>query len=248
MALGGDRLVARVCLAAALLAGCESLPGRPTESDRPIRPSQVKDFAQLYAQNCAGCHGAGGTLGAALPLDHPVYLALVDDASLRQVIARGVPGTAMPMFASSEGGFLTDEQIDILISAMRQRWGRPGVLAGAVPPPHTSTAPGDARRGADVYAASCQPCHGADGTSGPKAGSIVDGAYLALVSDQALRTLIIAGRPDLGHPDWRTYPQGPLTAEQVSDVVAWLVAKRSNLGGQRYARSSREDTGGGAEP
>ncbi len=58
----------------------------------------------------------------------------------------------------------------------------------------------------------------------------MDRAYLALVSDQALRTLIIAGRPDLGHPDWRSYVPGrPLSAQQVSDLVAWLAAKRQTV-------------------
>ena len=70
---------------------------------------------------------------------------------------------------------------------------------------------------------------GRDGTGGPSGGAIVDRAYLALVSDQALRTLVIAGRPDLGHPDWRgDGRRAPMTANQVSDVVAWMVAKRAD--------------------
>jgi hypothetical protein len=58
----------------------------------------------------------------------------------------------------------------------------------------------------------------------------VDASYLALVSDQNLRTTVIAGRPELGAPDWRGDVAGkPLSAEQVSDVVAWLAAQRDNL-------------------
>jgi hypothetical protein len=57
-----------------------------------------------------------------------------------------------------------------------------------------------------------------------------------LVSDQALRTSIIAGRRDLGHPDWRGYPPGqPLTAQQVADVVAWLASKRTRFVPGNYA-------------
>ena len=233
-------VIARVSLAAALLAGCDALPGRPTDADRPLRPSQVKDFAQLYSQNCSGCHGADGKFGPALPLDNPVYLALVDDASLRRAIAQGVPGTAAPPLARSAGGVLTDEQIDILINGIRQRWGRPDAVAGAAPPPYAGDGAGDATRGREVYATSCTSCHGADGTGTAKVGSIVDASYLALVSDQALRTLVIAGRPDLGHPDWRGYPPGqPLTAAQVSDVVAWLAAQRAKFPGQPYAQDAR---------
>jgi cytochrome c oxidase cbb3-type subunit 3 len=42
-----------------------------------------------------------------------------------------------------------------------------------------------------------------------------------------LRSIVIAGRPELGHPDWKNDVAGqPLTAGQVSDVVAWLASKR----------------------
>ena len=51
------------------------------------------------------------------------------------------------------------------------------------------------------------------GGAAPKGGSVVDASYLALVSDQYLRTTVIAGRTDLGMPDWREYVKGqPMTA------------------------------------
>jgi len=47
------------------------------------------------------------------------------------------------------------------------------------------------------------------------------------VSAQSLRTTMIAGRPDLGAPDWRgDVPGRPMSPDDVSDVVAWLAAKR----------------------
>ena len=212
-----------------LAVGCDSLPGTPTEADRPLRPSQVTDFTVLYRDSCAGCHGADGRFGAALPLAHPVYLALVDDEALRRVIANGVPGTSMPPFARSAGGALTDAQVDVLIEGIRQRWARPDVLGNDRPPPYAAVGAGDAVRGATVYDEYCASCHGRDGAGGPRAGSIIDRAYLALVSAQGLRTLVVAGRPDLGHPDWRTYAgRAPMTAEDVSDVVAWMVTKRAD--------------------
>jgi len=56
---------------------------------------------------------------------------------------------------------------------------------------------------------------------------IVDRAYLTMVSDQSLRTTVIAGRPDMGAPDWRSnVPGQPMSPEDISDVVAWLVAQR----------------------
>ncbi len=158
-------------------------------------------------------------------MNNPVYLAIVDDASMRRVIAGGVSGTAMPPFAQSAGGDLTDHQIDLLIAGIRKTWtGVPDAAPGA--PPYFSSAPGDSNSGAQVYATNCQSCHGPDGKGGP-AGSIVDAGYLSLVSNQYLRTIVIAGRPDLGHPDWKHDAAGkPLTPAQVSDVVAWLSSKR----------------------
>ena len=77
-----------VVLVMALLAGCDSLPGKPKESDRPINPSQVKTFAALYGENCAGCHGAGGSFGAACDWPIRPTRRLVDDATLTRTSAR----------------------------------------------------------------------------------------------------------------------------------------------------------------
>jgi cytochrome c oxidase cbb3-type subunit 3/ubiquinol-cytochrome c reductase cytochrome c subunit len=86
-----------------------------------------------------------------------------------------------------------------------------------------------------VFAAACASCHGPGGAGGPKAGSLVDGSFLGLVSDQGLRTTVIAGRPDIDHPDWRGDATGaPLTGAQVSDVVAWVASKRPATPGAPY--------------
>ncbi len=218
----------------ALALGCDSLPGRPRPESRPLRPSEVTDFATLYAENCAGCHGSDAAPGAAIALADPVYLAFADDAALRSATARGVPGTVMPAFARSHGGSLTGEQIESLVRGMRARWARPDALGGAAPPPYAA-APGDAGRGAEVYASSCAACHGPTGAGGPRGGSIVDGAYLGLVSDQALRTAVVVGRPALGMPDWRGDAAArSMSAQDVADVVAWLIAQRPEFPGQPY--------------
>jgi cytochrome c oxidase cbb3-type subunit 3/ubiquinol-cytochrome c reductase cytochrome c subunit len=64
----------------------------------------------------------------------------------------------------------------------------------------------------------------------------LDGSFLALVSNQNLRTTVIAGRPDLGHPDWRSLPGQPLTNEQVTDVVSWLISQRPADPGRPYPK------------
>jgi mono/diheme cytochrome c family protein len=227
--------LASVSLAAAWLAGCDSMPGRPTQAEYPLRPLDVVNFSDLYNENCAGCHGKDGKSGAALALNNPVYISIIDDGSMTKIIAQGVPATAMPPFAQSSGGTLSDAQIAIIVDGIRKRWSAAGATTGA--PPYLAVSAGDPTRGAQVYANFCQSCHGVDGKGGIVRGSIVDGSYLALISDQDLRAIVIAGRPDLGHPDWKGYVAGqPMTDAQVSDVVAWLASKRqSAVRGASYA-------------
>jgi mono/diheme cytochrome c family protein len=219
-----------------LVAGC-SLPGKPRGVSLEGQPSKVEDFGVLFRENCAGCHGDAGRGGATFGLANPVFLAIADDATLRRVISNGVPGTSMPAFAESAGGMLTARQVDVLVHEMRTRWARLAALDGATPPPYAGP-PGDPQRGQVAYATYCASCHGADGTGGPKSRSIVDGSYLALVSPQGLRTLLIAGRPELGQPDWRSDVAGqPLSSQQIADVVAWLMSQRPEFPGQPYTSS-----------
>jgi cytochrome c oxidase cbb3-type subunit 3 len=217
--------------------GCAP-PGRPTNADIELKPAEVHDFAAIYNLNCAGCHGADGKGNAALGLSNPVYLAIASDATIRHAIASGIRGSLMPAFAKSAGGTLTDEQIEILVHEMRERWAKPNEMLGAGPPPYAGEEPGHAARGAGAYESFCAGCHGADGKGAAKGSSIVDGSFLALVSDQNLRTTIIAGRPNLGHPDWRhDAPGREMTPQEVTDVVAWLAAQRRATPGQPYATS-----------
>jgi cytochrome c oxidase cbb3-type subunit 3 len=224
-------------LAAALFlcAGCSNAPGRPAPNAIPVDPDNVSDFALLYKSNCSGCHGADAKDGAALAIGDPVYLAIVDDDTMRKIVTNGIPGTSMAAFAKSAGGMLTDKQVDIIVRGVRQRYANPSALAGVTPPPYKATEAGDAKRGAEVYAAFCSSCHGPDGKGGAKASSIVDGSFLALLTDQELRTLVIVGRPDLGAPDWRNnVPGKPMSPQEISDVVAWLASQRRQFPGRPY--------------
>jgi cytochrome c oxidase cbb3-type subunit III len=223
-----------------LVLGCDRVPGQPTEAQRPLLSSQVSNFDALYGRSCAGCHGGDGQLGAARPLRDSRYLALVRRDTLRQIIAQGVPGTTMPAFSDHVGGGLTDTQIDILIDGMQNRWGRPQAFTNVALPPYSladaraaGLESGDVERGKTAYTTYCAHCHGPDGRGGEKGGAVVDGAYLALVSDQALRTAVIAGRVDLGMPDWREAVAGqPMTPQEIADVVAWLASHRQRLPGR----------------
>jgi mono/diheme cytochrome c family protein len=227
--------------------GCSRAPGRPSADSAVSRPGQVLDFATLYAQNCSACHGAGGKNGAAISLANPVYLAYAGEANLERVTATGVPGTLMPPFAESNGGALTAQQIHALAQGMIQNWSRPSLLAGQTPPSYASTSAGDATQGQKVFATFCARCHGADGmgqeslpgSKGAATGSLVNSSYLALVSDQSLRSAIVSGNPEQGMPDWRQDLPGDqrstLTDQEITDIVAWLATHRTSAPGQPYA-------------
>jgi cytochrome c oxidase cbb3-type subunit 3 len=218
-----------------VMCGCANAPGKQLSAATPIVPSEISNFNVLYGDNCAGCHGPEGRNGAAIALADPVYLAIADDTIMRRAATNGIPGTSMPAFAQSAGGMLTEKQIDLIVGGIRERWSQPNVLSGANPPAYASTSSGDPARGAQVYVTFCASCHGVAGKGGLKASSIVNGSFLALLSDQELRTIVIVGRPDLGAPDWRNnVPGTPMSAQDVSDVVAWLASQRSQFPGQPY--------------
>lgn len=232
--------------AVAVCVACSNSSGRPAQSSAVVPPDQIVNFSVLYSQNCAGCHGVEGSGGAAMALANPVFLAIADDSAIRRTAANGVPGTPMPAFAQSAGGMLTDKQIDALVRGIRS-WAKPNALRDTNPAPYAAQSPGNPQRGADAYRTYCSPCHGADGRGGSKASSIVDGSYLALVSDQQLRTIVIAGRPELGAPDWRSDVEGgAMSPQEISDVVAWLSSQRPKFPGQPYPTTSIEPASGGS--
>ena len=225
-----------VLAALAVLVSCGPAPGRPGKDSEALAPTEVVEFRALYAANCAGCHGREGRGGAAIGLADPVYLAIADDIAISHVIAGGVPRTSMPAFAQSAGGMLTDVQIAAITGGIRS-WSRPGAL-NAIPPSRVAKSVGDVQRGEAAFGRYCASCHGARGEGGPKGSAITNDSFLALISDQGLRTVVIAGRPDLGAPDWREYVPGrPMSEQEVTDVVAWLDSQRVKNPGQPYSAS-----------
>ena len=143
----------------------------------------------------------------------------------------------MPAFAVARGGPLTDMQIKALAAGIKPRWSSSQVSTGSVPPysvvPGSSA--GNQSHGTAVFARACASCHGPAGM-GPEDGKVGAGpinapAFLALISDQALRRLVITGRPDLGMPgyaDTSGRPAGyqPMTSAEINDLVALLASWR----------------------
>ncbi len=199
-----------------LLTSCDWMPGAPKKDGAWKPDSAITDFKTLYAQNCLACHGDGNTTAASLPMNFPLYLHFIPEETLRSVTANGIPGTLMPGFAEANGGQLAPNQIDALVDGILD-W-RMGQAPTNLPPYEAPL--GDIAAGATAYAANCATCHGPDGNGGT-AGSIVDSAYLGLVSDQYLRTVTVVGRPNLG------MPPSNLTDPEVANLVAWMASHRN---------------------
>jgi cytochrome c oxidase cbb3-type subunit 3 len=217
------KYAALIVVAGLALSSCDA-PGRPAAEAHVIRPSEVANFGELFSQNCSGCHGKDGQGALTVGIGKPVYLAIANDATIHRTIEEGRPGTPMPAFAQHSGGMLTDTQIEILVRGIRN-WATPGAFDRENLPSYASSQVGDVARGREVFATACSSCHGPDGHG---ARAIANSSYLALVTDQHLRTVMIVGMPNLGMPDWRGHSK-PLSDADVTDLVAWLASQRESF-------------------
>lgn len=212
-----------VCAFALMLGAtaCEP-PGKPEKEE--VNARDITDFRTLFNENCEGCHGADGKNGPGRPLNDPLYLAIIPREELVKTITNGRQGTGMPAWALSQGGPLTDKQVNALVDGIEKNWAKPFNFGGATPPSYSAgNATGDADHGRKLFLKDCFACHG----QGAPIGPVTDGAFLSLVSDQLLRTAIIQGRPDFGMPDYRTLNAGHALADQdITDIVAFLASKR----------------------
>lgn len=226
-------LILAASAAATLLTGCEKFPGQPDEHHHKyVRPEDVVDFKKLYVENCAGCHSLeAGKFAAARPLNDPAFVKFAGKANIEKLIADGVKGTAMPALGVKHGGYLTDTQIAVIANGILKAAGieSEATAASGDPALPYSAPAGNAEAGKAAFAANCASCHGSDGKGVPdkKIGSIVDPGFLALSSDQSLRSIIAVGRPDLKHPDRTQVVAGKtLSDTEIADIVGYLASLR----------------------
>jgi len=86
-----------------------------------------------------------------------------------------------------------------------------------------------------LFGRACASCHGSQGQGGKSGdqavGAINNPAFLSLISNQALRRIIITGRPDLGMPAYdgktgRPADFQPLTSTDIDELVKLLAQWR----------------------
>jgi len=144
-------------LCAALLIGAPLHAQHSTARTNPFNgPENQVEGGRLFRGQCAACHGPNGVGGASGPdLTAGAFRRGDSDEALFQIVAKGIPGTAMPAYAGD------GRQIWQIVAHVQSL----SVGKGA------DRAKGDAPRGEGVFKAQgCGRCHTiADrgGTLGP---------------------------------------------------------------------------------
>jgi cytochrome c oxidase cbb3-type subunit III len=200
------RLAQIIHIAAVCIATAVASPAAAAED------GAAKLGAELYAKYCQLCHGAsmeGYAADNAPSLVSPTFRDTAGDAFLRSAIERGRAGTAMAGYGRSVGGPLEPAEIDALLIHIR------GVKPA--PPLPGKRSKGDATKGAVVYAAHCQTCHGT-AQQRSTAVHLANPMFLETASDTFMRYAIVRGRPGTQMQPW----QGKLAPQEIEDVLAYV--------------------------
>lgn len=197
----------------------------------------VLSATDLYAENCAVCHGASGEgIGENPPLSSEGVQGMTA-ADLTKVISRGRDGTLMAGWAVEEGGVFSNSQVDDLVTFLQEvNWAyvENRVAELGLTPPEViqmevsqemiasiASLPGgeNLSAGLTVYAENCSACHGANGAGTVIAPSI-DTADLRSTPREEIIALVSSGVPGTLMASW----QDKLSAAQIGGVVDLLYA------------------------
>ena len=149
-------------------------------------PPNIPLGARVFARRCAVCHGPDGrgngpAAPSLIPRPRDFTLGLFKfkstphgqpptDDDLKQIVASGLPASAMPYFRD----LLSESEIDAVVAQVKQF---SSAFNGASPqgivvPPRPATTAASVERGRALYIAQdCVGCHGPDGRKG---GFLVD--------------------------------------------------------------------------
>ena len=186
----------------------------------------------LYAENCAVCHGAAGEgIGDNPPLNSE-SVRMMSETDIIRVISRGRDNTLMAAWAQEEGGIFSNPQIQDFVTLIQQvNWeyvtARVDEL-GLTPPEviemevsaemlaNIAALPdGEAlSSGLMVYAENCAACHGANG-AGTVIAPAIDSADLRAEPRENLVELVNNGVPGTLMASWQTM----LSADEIESVV-----------------------------
>jgi mono/diheme cytochrome c family protein len=156
--------------------------------------------AQLFADNCAACHGQFGQGGpnpgrpgdVIPPISSAEFLGTRDDTTLHNIVSQGQPDLGMNPFGSAYGGPLTDDRVTSVVAFIRSWQANPPQVA---PPAAAAPTPVQPSLTADqIFKSVCAQCHGANGEGG--SGPALNTAeFQTKFHDQALSKVISDGIP-----------------------------------------------------
>jgi cytochrome c oxidase cbb3-type subunit 3 len=179
---------------------------------------------ELYVENCAMCHGLDGQgrIGANLGS----FPGISVDSTLRQAIAEGIGGSVMPAWLQSEGGPLSDQEVDDIVAYIIQSFEGTSPIAPAptyVPPdiPPLPDVEGDPTLGAVVYQANCTVCHGDQGQG--RFGRPLGQAWPSNQPEVFIRQVVREGISGSVMPGWSQDLGGPLSEDDVDNVTAFIL-------------------------
>ena len=177
--------------------------------------------ARLYTENCSGCHGLSGEGGPnparqgdiIAPISSSEYLKTRNDATLRNIISQGQPDFGMSPFGDSNGGPLTDEQIDSIVAFIRSWETTPPVIL----PPEVGVIPEPTWNSSQIFTLVCASCHGTrgEGGIGPALNTV---EFRDRYEDQALIEIITSGHEATPMIAWGE----TLSSDQIRELAEYI--------------------------
>ena len=182
-------------------------PKRVDTARLDVLDVQLADAMDLYAENCALCHGLQGEGIGSIPALDTEALRSMPAEDLFKTIARGRFNTSMPAWSQDDGGPLSDYQIDELVNLVRYGdWNATKdivVNLGLAPLVPFTTEPDAAlleqvgllpdgavlQSAIQIFAAQCVSCHGADGLGTQIAPALNDPLVAVKTTDELNRTI-----------------------------------------------------------
>lgn len=211
-------------------------PNRQADALLEQRIVAVTEGTDLFAENCAVCHGASGEGLAAYPALNSDALRTMDEVDLFRTIERGRYNTAMAAYGVEEGGIFTNAEIDNLMAVIQLAdWQAVAVRVadlGLTPPEieivempaETILAVAELPNsepmvaGLTLYAENCAACHGGSAEGSALAPALNSEELRNRMTDADLTRTIEQGVPTTLMASW----DAALTDEDVADLVSLI--------------------------
>jgi len=181
----------------------------------------------LFTSFCAACHGSEGQgiryrgLKSYPAIGGSDFLAAAPDAFIRTAVTQGRPGRRMPAWGEKKGGLRPDE-IDAIITALRERAGQPEPEDEKPARWVAAPAPG-IRPGNELYMANCAGCHGTGGEGG-EGLALNDPGLLRSATDTYLVTTISKGRRGTKMQGFaQASPTHPALTPREIESIVWFI-------------------------